>query len=197
MYYPNQAGTIRINTTSKTRQSHYVQNYCLGYTMKSQLVSVALLSFLGVVITATSDHSGRIVGGTDATLAQNPFMVSLRQQNEHFCGGFIFNNRWIVTAAHCVRSRTVEQITAHMGTNSLTEPGVTQNIIRKEIHEAYDWQRVLNNIAMIQTAGVIATTGLVGTLPIAVTETPSGTMATVSGWGRTAVGGSYGSFVPI
>ncbi len=43
-----------------------------------------------------------IVGGTDATIQQFPWQVSLRRFGSHFCGGSIVHPEWIVTAAHCV-----------------------------------------------------------------------------------------------
>ncbi|XP_055532467.1 chymotrypsin-1-like [Wyeomyia smithii] len=51
--------------------------------------------------------SGRIVNGTDASIADYPFMVSLRgSTGRHSCGGSILNERWILTAAHCVNDHT-------------------------------------------------------------------------------------------
>lgn len=161
--------------------------------MKSTFVFFTIFTFLGVIIAAAStggNPSERIVGGTAAS-TNYPFMVSLRevrpvQPNEHFCAGFVWNNRWIVTTAHCLRNRTPAEITAHMGTNIITDQGSSQLIIRFVIHENYDWQRVLNNIAMVQSAGPIVFTALVGSITIA--EVVAGTPATVTGWGITAVG---------
>lgn len=45
---------------------------------------------------------GRIVGGGDAESGQFPYQISLRNRNSHTCGGSILNEKWILTAAHCV-----------------------------------------------------------------------------------------------
>lgn len=48
------------------------------------------------------EWEGRIVGGSTAAAGQFPHMASLRTSgNTYFCGGFIINNRWAGSAAHC------------------------------------------------------------------------------------------------
>lgn len=45
----------------------------------------------------------RIVGGTDALPGEFPFATSLQTTSgDHFCGGSVFRDEWILTAAHCV-----------------------------------------------------------------------------------------------
>lgn len=45
---------------------------------------------------------GRIVNGQDAVDDQFPYMVSLRDNRGHFCGGFVLTSRYAGTAAHCI-----------------------------------------------------------------------------------------------
>ncbi|XP_023310620.1 chymotrypsin-2-like [Anoplophora glabripennis] len=44
----------------------------------------------------------RIVNGTNAKEGEFPYAVSLRRNSSHTCGGTILNERFILTAAHCV-----------------------------------------------------------------------------------------------
>lgn len=44
---------------------------------------------------------GFIVGGQLVDIEDYPHQVALEWMGTYFCGGFIINERWIVTAAHC------------------------------------------------------------------------------------------------
>lgn len=45
----------------------------------------------------------RIVGGEVVTDPEAyPYLVSISENSEHICGGFIYNDRWVVTAASCL-----------------------------------------------------------------------------------------------
>ena len=44
----------------------------------------------------------RIIDGGLAKSGEYPYVVSITENDRHFCGGFIYSNRWIITAASCV-----------------------------------------------------------------------------------------------
>ena len=45
----------------------------------------------------------RIIGGTVAVEGEFPYIASIQTSgSRHICGGFIYNSKWIVTAASCV-----------------------------------------------------------------------------------------------
>ncbi|XP_036710855.1 serine protease 55 isoform X1 [Balaenoptera musculus] len=83
----------------------------------------------------------RIIGGMEAEVGEFPWQVSIQARNEHFCGGAIINEWWIVSAAHCFHSEiSPTELRVVLGTNSLSSPsleikGVTSIILHKDFQK--------------------------------------------------------------
>lgn len=45
----------------------------------------------------------RIVGGQAAGINEFPWMARLSYFNRFYCGGMLINDRYVLTAAHCVK----------------------------------------------------------------------------------------------
>ena len=45
----------------------------------------------------------RIVDGILVETGEFPYVVSLQLNDRHICGGFIYNDHWVITAASCVQ----------------------------------------------------------------------------------------------
>lgn len=132
--------------------------------------------------------NGRIIGGHNAGAGQFPYMVSLRSANNaHFCGGWIHNTRWIVSAAHCTIGRAIANTVSVVGTNSLSTGGVTHTTASIANHPNYNANTLENDISLIWTSQVIVRTPMVAPIPLGTTNTGSGTFGVVSGWGLIAV----------
>ncbi|XP_063145561.1 ovochymase-2 [Candoia aspera] len=52
-------------------------------------------------------YLSRIVGGSQVQQGSHPWQVSLKRSNHHFCGGTLVSTQWVITAAHCVVSRSL------------------------------------------------------------------------------------------
>jgi len=47
-------------------------------------------------------REARIVGGHDVVAHEFPWLVSVTRKGGHFCGGTILNDRFVLTAGHCL-----------------------------------------------------------------------------------------------
>ncbi|XP_069702653.1 trypsin-1-like [Periplaneta americana] len=122
----------------------------------------------------------RIVKGTDATLGQFPYQVSIHIYGNHWCGGSILNPTWILTAAHCAEEqRDLYSILA--GTVQLSKGGIKRGVKTIKIHNNFHQ----NDIALIEvdepfTFGFSISPAK---LPRQRLTLPPYTKVTVSGWG--------------
>jgi secreted trypsin-like serine protease len=86
----------------------------------------------------------KIVGGKPATPGAYPWQVSLVVSSigdagrGHFCGGSIFNEKWIITAAHCMTQLTPSQFQVVVGTSTLNSGSIRHAVARALIHQAYE-----------------------------------------------------------
>lgn len=116
----------------------------------------------------------KIVGGQNSTLGDWPWMVALGYRtasnpNIQFkCGGSLISNRWVVTAAHCVRNiGSLTLTTARLGDLDLNDEandGATpQDIIIDQIipHPDYAPSPIQNDIALLQLRNTVTFTKLI------------------------------------
>ncbi len=130
---------------------------------------------------------GRIVGGSTAGANAFPHQASLQSNaNAHFCGGFIINNRWVGSAAHCTIGRTAANTRVRVGSNNRTTGGQLFQASAVRNHASYNANTLANDISTVQVSGTI--TFNTATRAIALgSATVGAASAQVSGWGQTAV----------
>lgn len=134
------------------------------------------------------DH--RIVGGNYAEIKQHPYLVSLRANGTHICGGSILTVTRVLTAAICkpLFSR-MPNYTILAGSTSRIGDSTSQSrdVVAFITHPKYDPFRHENNIAvlyldkpLIVGANVRSIVLLAPSAPV-----PYGKNATIAGWGLT------------
>ncbi|XP_046747997.1 chymotrypsin-1-like [Diprion similis] len=145
---------------------------------------------LALVATAYgASIADRIVGGTNAADGAYPYQVSLRISNSHFCGGSIINQRWILTAAHCITSyqSNPSRIQVVVGTNKLNEGGDVYVAVRAIPHPRYSSLLIRNDVALIEVEEDIVYDSKVQPIPLPTEDfTKTDYPATLTGWGSTS-----------
>lgn len=107
--------------------------------------------------------------------------------NGHFCGGWIHNARWAVSAAHCTIGRTTANTFVVVGALMRTSGGITHPTARVVNHPNYNANTLANDISIVQTANTIAFSATVSSMPLSTVNTGGGVAVVASGWGQTAV----------
>ncbi|TMW46905.1 hypothetical protein DOY81_008013 [Sarcophaga bullata] len=136
---------------------------------------------------------GRITNGQNANVGQFPYQVALdivtSDGSTFICGGSIINKEYVMTAAHCLES--AESVSIYFGTTSIAsiELEVTVDKDNFIIHEEYDTETSLNDIALIKVPAITYTDNMQPVdLPASASSYPSyiGEVGIASGWGHTS-----------
>ena len=150
--------------------------------------------------------SGRIIGGSDASRGQWPWLVWIKYENNdglgpRLCGGSLISNQWVLTAAHCVisvskgdRFKTCDGCLEMNG--GVYNTGLSYSdemhrvpLVPKKIvvHENYKGEGLFNDIALVQIEPVdIVSSDYVKPICLPKFEEPvAGTKCFIAGWGQT------------
>ncbi|XP_035223131.1 trypsin-1-like isoform X2 [Stegodyphus dumicola] len=143
----------------------------------------------------------RIVGGRNALDGEFPWQVSLRFTNSfipptHICGGTILNQRWIITAAHCVDKRAVENFVVVVGIKNQGAKNVVSLLVDKiRVHEKFDPETFLNDIAVLRVKKPILLSSYVNGICLPPVDQNVTGFATATGWGDTQEGGNMSNLL--
>lgn len=161
---------------------------------------LTVMAMLGVIVQATPSAAQqeiklpgrRIVGGEKTDIKQHPWQVALDIKigdRNHFCGGSIIADRWVLTAAHCFKPSTKpNDVRAKADATDIMDQGVWTNADRIVIHEGYDTSTQEHDIALVRLR--TAPQGRVIPLVTSSMPLPLGQPLEVTGWGTTSEGGS-------
>lgn len=101
--------------------------------------------------TGVNHKTLKITGGTDARIEDFPWQVILFAGNS-VCGGTIISDKWIITAAHCLKGVGPNNVYVRVGTSNFYSRDEGKNYGAKsvKIHERYDYKTYINDIALVE-----------------------------------------------
>ncbi|KAH8324514.1 hypothetical protein KR074_009273, partial [Drosophila pseudoananassae] len=151
---------------------------------------VILLSVVGILpILAGPQPENRIIGGSDTPIAKVPWQVFLTT-SDSTCGGSIYKNNFIITAAHCVYQKKPEDVKIYAG--SETKNGVLFEVENISIpNDYYVRENSVADIAILKLKKSLKFTNNIRAIPLADQEPAIGSVALASGWGATSYTANY------
>ncbi|KAK5891911.1 hypothetical protein CesoFtcFv8_012340 [Champsocephalus esox] len=141
------------------------------------------LVFVLLIGAAFATEEDKIVGGKECTPHSQPHQVSLNS-GYHFCGGSLVNENWVVSAAHCYKSRVEVLLGEH---NLIVKEGNEQFISSSRVirHPNYNSYYIDNDIMLIKLSMPATLNRYVKPVALPRSCVPADTWCTVSGWGNT------------
>uniref|UniRef100_A0A4W6DBM1 trypsin n=1 Tax=Lates calcarifer TaxID=8187 RepID=A0A4W6DBM1_LATCA len=132
-------------------------------------------------------HTGQIFGGHEAVPHSRPYMVLLEQHTEDggksHCGGFLLNEDFVMTAAHC----QAKSYTVFLGVHDMNKVTGIQRISVKDTFPQKDYNKMehKHDIMLLKLSSKAHFNNNVR--PIALAGRGDGSLpksCSVSGWGR-------------
>ncbi|XP_011705966.1 PREDICTED: chymotrypsin-1-like [Wasmannia auropunctata] len=139
------------------------------------------------------DEPDKLVNGIPTTIEKNPHCVSLRIKNSHFCGGSIIDEKFILTAGHCVallvqNPSLKQQATVVTGTTYLNSGGQHYEIKNVWYHDNYN-PRALGrgpyDLGLIELTGPIQFDEKTQPIKLPTKDVKKGDSVTIAAWGST------------
>ncbi|KAM7344107.1 LOW QUALITY PROTEIN: transmembrane protease serine 9-like [Cochliomyia hominivorax] len=166
------------------------------------LVSLFTLS-QGFVLQNPSESNKRIVGGYEVDIGKHGHQISLRKKNifnssapyTHTCGGSIYSENIVLTAAHCIIATVPSQLKVVAGGNikngNDNENGVMVPVKEIIMHENYKPSDYDNDVAILVLAALLPLNNFnMRTIELIDDKPTAGTIATITGWGALQEGGA-------
>ena len=137
---------------------------------------------------AHSTPTSRIINGSLTQAGSYPWMVSLQTTDgQHFCGGSLISDQWVMTAAHCVEDTQASSVNAVVGEYNLidnNDGGEKRQISKILIHPKRNANNNDYDIALLKLSSSVTGTSISKVTSSIMREIALGTKFTVMGWGN-------------
>jgi len=135
----------------------------------------------------------KIVGGQETRRHQYPWLVTVLLFKRFYCAGSLINDRYVLTAAHCVEGVPPELITLRLLEHNRSDSDalvLERQAVHVKVHELYNRRTFNNDIALITLDKPVSIDGRIR--PVCLPDSSAsfdGEMAIVTGWGARKEGG--------
>eukprot|EP00918_Siedleckia_nematoides_P026337 GHVU01056802.1.p1 GENE.GHVU01056802.1~~GHVU01056802.1.p1 ORF type:complete len:272 (+),score=11.49 GHVU01056802.1:31-846(+) len=142
----------------------------------------------------------RIVNGVEARINEFPYQLNLGYPSNPtgaWCGAVLINDKWGLTAAHCMAGESASAVEVRIGAHDrTTRDGIRSTLLSFLMHAGYNSNTLENDIAVIEfpSIGEFNAAWYPACQPNAGNDYAEST-SVVSGWGTTSSGGSQPSIL--
>lgn len=157
--------------------------------------NLAVIIGLSASLLAENVDDDRIYGGSEPWTYRYPYTVSLREQstinstvgwNVHRCGGSVISDRWVLTAALCA-SHDASKTAVVVGAHHIRADGTVYLLDRVIDHPSFNRANRHNDLSLLRTINKIQFGPRVKPIPLRRQFVDEGTVAIITGWGKTYV----------
>ncbi|XP_030036124.1 trypsin-1 [Manduca sexta] len=136
------------------------------------------------------NEASRIIGGVETAVNEFPWVTRLSYFNKFYCGGTLVNDRYVLTAAHCVKSFMWFMIKVTLGEHdrcNKTHRPLTRYVVQLVAHN-FTYTNFRDDIAVLRMHDRVTITDTVKPVCLPVNDDNSyeGIKAIAAGWGSTA-----------
>jgi secreted trypsin-like serine protease len=138
------------------------------------------------------ENDSAIIGGAPAGPTEAPWQAQINRNGNHWCGGSLLNERWVLTAAHCAEGQAAGSFQVNLGVRrrSVPTPAVQSRSVRRIIiHPDFDTPSALDHdVALLELSSAVTFTREVQPIALSRPTAPVGSPAFVTGFGQFAPG---------
>ncbi|XP_028045068.1 trypsin-1-like [Monomorium pharaonis] len=141
-------------------------------------------------------YSPQVVGGEEAPEGSYPYIVSLQVYNGHFCAGSILNERWVVTAGHCIDMVPIGDITVKAGKHNIKVREDTEQVVHVTqiiVHKNYKGGVGPYDIGLLELASLLKFNDRIKPIKLAAQESDpiSNKKGLLAGWSSTSTSRAF------